>query len=54
MPKHFREFGRTASSPGVILLREAISIGTAIDEIVLIWTASAPEEWVDRIVWIPL
>jgi hypothetical protein len=44
----------TAVSPGVILLREAISISTAIEELILIWSASEAEEWKGRLVWIPL
>ena len=54
MPGHFRRFVGSAASPGVILLRGGISIATAIEEIVLIWSASEAEEWVNRLVWIPL
>jgi hypothetical protein len=41
-------------SAGVILLREAIPIATAIEELVLIWSASEAEEWIGRLAWIPL
>ena len=54
MPAHFARYVRGAHSPGVILLREAISIGVAIEELALIWSASDTEEWVNRLVWIPL
>ena len=54
MPRHFARFSAGTPSPGVILLREAIPIGTAIEEIVLIWSATEAEEWVNRLVWIPL
>jgi hypothetical protein len=54
MPAHFARFTSDARSPGVILLREAIPISTAIEELALIWNASEAEEWVNRIVWIPL
>ena len=54
MPVHFARFLRVARSPGVILLREAIPISIAIEELVLIWNATEAQEWVDRIVWIPL
>jgi predicted nuclease of predicted toxin-antitoxin system len=54
MPAHFARFTAGAQSPGVILLREAIPISTAIEELVLIWNVSEAEEWVDRLVWIPL
>lgn len=54
MPAHFARFEASNRSPGVILLRGAISISAAIDELVLIWSASSAEEWVGRLVWIPL
>jgi Domain of unknown function (DUF5615) len=54
MPTHYARFSADAQSPGVILLREGIPISTAIEELVLIWNASEAEEWVDRLVWIPL
>jgi hypothetical protein len=54
MPAHFARFTSDAQSPGVILLREAIPISNAIEELALIWNATEAEEWVNRIVWIPL
>ena len=54
MPVHFRRFISTMKSPGVILLREGISITAAIEELVLIWAASEPQDWENRLVWIPL
>ncbi|MEO7143193.1 MAG: DUF5615 family PIN-like protein [Bryobacteraceae bacterium] len=44
MPAHFARYSVEARSPGVILLREAIPISTAIEELVLIWSASVAEE----------
>jgi predicted nuclease of predicted toxin-antitoxin system len=54
MPGHFVRFLAVGQSPGVILLREAISISAAIEELILIWHASEAEEWAGRLVWIPL
>ena len=54
MPLHFARFNASASCPGVVLLREAISIAMAIEELVLIWSASEAEEWIGPLVWIPL
>src|SRR5258708_24313514 len=54
MPAHFARFSAGVQSPGLILLREATPISTAIEELVLIWNASEAEEWVDRLVWVPL
>ena len=54
MPAHFAKFVETSNSSGVILLREAISLAVAIEELVLIWSASEAEEWINRLAWIPL
>lgn len=54
MPRHFAHFSAAKWSPGVILLREAIPIPAAIEELVLIWTVSEAKEWTGRLVWIPL
>ena len=54
MPGHFRRFVSATASPGVILLGEGVSIASAIEELLLIWTASDAEDWVNRLIWIPL
>jgi hypothetical protein len=53
-PLQFSRYVAKAQSPGVILLREAIPISTAIEELALIWNASEAAEWINRLVWIPL
>src|SRR5690348_13005593 len=46
MPRHFGEFlGMSQSSPGVILIPQRLPISEAIDELVLIWSASDAHEW---------
>jgi len=54
MPAHFARFSVDVPSPGLILLREATPIATAIEELALIWNASEAEEWKGRLAWIPL
>jgi len=54
MPGHFARYAAVESSPGIILLREATPIPAAVEELLLIWTASEAEEWINRLVWIPL
>jgi hypothetical protein len=54
MPAHFARYVREARCPGVILLRGRVPIAAAIEELLLIWSASEAEDWVDRLVWIPL
>src|SRR5438105_15914497 len=54
MPEHFARFSAGVQSPGLIVLREATPISIAIEELILIWSASEGEEWKGRLLWIPL
>lgn len=55
MPRHFGDFVQAGnSSPGVILVRQRLPVGDAIEELVLIWAASDADEWQNRILRIPL
>src|SRR5947207_2497738 len=50
MPRHFGDFLRVRGfSPGVLLVPQYLPIGEAIDELVLIWSASDTGEWENRI-----
>jgi hypothetical protein len=55
MPQHLHEpleAGRHV--PGILLLRPKSSIGRIIDDLLLIWEAVGPDEYRDRIDYIPL
>ena len=55
MPKHFAEFlAAGGSSPGVFLVKQQTPLVSVIEDLVLVWTASTPEDWANRIVEIPL
>ncbi len=55
MPIHFGSFLNAGHhSPGLIIVSQALSIGQAIQEILLIWEASAAEEYRDLITRLPL
>ncbi len=54
MPAHFTRFTETQSSPGLILVSQEIDIGTAIEDLLLIWAESTLEEWRDKIGFVPL
>ena len=55
MPRHFGNFLQADnSSPGVLLVPQGLSVGEAIEELMLIWTASDAPEWQNRILRIPL
>jgi hypothetical protein len=54
MPVHFQRFlaeGRT--SPGVFLVSQEAAIREVIEALVLVWSASSPCDWADRIHRLP-
>ena len=54
MPRHFGEFLEArGSSPGVFLVKQRTPVAPVIDELVLVWAASDPSDWVNRILEIP-
>jgi hypothetical protein len=53
MPKHFRQFTQDRPSPGVLLIRQDLPVGEAIEILLLIWEASEPDEWVNRLCLAP-
>ena len=54
MPFHFAEFISSKECPGVFIIPQDLSLSLAMEEIILIWTASEAEEWINRICSIPL
>jgi len=54
MPVHFAAFISNQTSPGLIIISQHIPLGAAIEELLLIWAASEAEEWINRLVWLPL
>jgi hypothetical protein len=53
MPSHFREFTQRRRSPGVLLVRQDLPVGEAIETLLLIWEVSEPDEWVNRLCLAP-
>lgn len=55
MPAHFRRF-RSAGNhcAGVFMIPQSLDIGTAIEELLLLWLASEASEWENRLEWLPL
>jgi len=55
MPAHFRAFRNAGKhSSGVFLVTQSLDVGTAIDELLLIWLASEASDWENQLVWLPL
>jgi len=54
MPDHFAEFITRETSAGLLIVPQRLAIARAVEDLVLIWTASEAEEWVNRIYSLPL
>jgi Domain of unknown function (DUF5615) len=55
MPAHFFTFTNAGKqSAGVFLVPQSLDVGTAIEELLLIWLASEAVEWENRLAWLPL
>ncbi len=55
MSAHFRAFTNSGRhGGGVFLIPQSLAVGTAIEELLLIWLASEASEWINRLAWLPL
>jgi hypothetical protein len=54
MPTHFAEFVGSRKSSGVIVVPQSLAIPAAAEDLTLIWAATTPEEWTNRIFYLPL
>ncbi len=54
MPAHFGEFVAKTTSPGVIVVPQSLSVASVLEDLTLIWSASEPEEWTNRLAYLPL
>lgn len=54
LPRHVGEFVRSQRSPGLIVVPQRLPVGEVADDLILIWTATAVEEWTDRIAFLPI
>jgi hypothetical protein len=54
IPRHFGEFIATETSPGVLIIPQHLSVAAAVDDLLLIWALTEPQEWANRICFLPL
>ena len=54
MPEHFAKFIAHAKCPGVIVVPQSMSVSAAVSDLLLIWSATDQEEWINRICVLPL
>lgn len=53
MPHHFGRFILAENSPGVLIVSQRLPVSQVAEELFLIWLASEPEDWVNRIRSLP-
>ena len=54
MPDHFFSFIRSHQSPGLIIVSQRFPISAAANDLVLMWAASKPAEWENKVVFLPV
>lgn len=54
MPRHFGEFIATSRSPGLIVVPQHLALRQVADDLILIWTATEPEDWTNRVAFLPI
>jgi hypothetical protein len=54
MPYHFSEFIMAHTCAGVVIVPQNMPVWQAVDDLLLVWTATEAEEWVNRIAMLPL
>lgn len=54
MPQHFANFISNGNSPGLIVVPQSLPIAAAVEDLLLIWSATDAKEWENRIVVFPL
>jgi predicted nuclease of predicted toxin-antitoxin system len=54
MPRHFSDFISREPSPGLIVIPQSLSVVTAAEDLILIWSATEAEEWINRMGVLPL
>ncbi|MEM7794563.1 MAG: DUF5615 family PIN-like protein [Cyanobacteria bacterium P01_C01_bin.118] len=54
MPTEFAEFIVNSQSSGVLIVSRKTPLEIVIEELSLIWSLTAAEEWIDRIAKVPL
>jgi predicted nuclease of predicted toxin-antitoxin system len=54
MPRHFAAFITTGTSPGVLIIPQRLSVATAVEDLLLIWSTMDADEWRNTIRFLPL
>src|SRR5262249_4157985 len=49
MPHHSATLLSTQTSAGLLIVPQHLTLAAVVEDLLLIWSASSPEEWVNRI-----
>ena len=53
MPLHFVLFIAKNQSPSIVV-PQSLAVRDTVDDLILIWTVTPPEEWINRIAYFPI
>jgi hypothetical protein len=54
MPRHFAEFLQAQRSPGLLVVPQYLPLREVADDLILIWRATDADEWINRVVFLPI
>ncbi len=54
MPTHFGQFIMSEKSPGVLIVSQKLLISRVAEDLLLVWLASEPDEWINCLRSLPL
>jgi hypothetical protein len=54
MPRYFGEFIATETSAGLLIVPQHLPVASVAEDLMLIWALTEPDEWTNRIVFLPL
>ncbi len=54
MPRHFAAFIARETSPGLLVIPQSLAVAPAVEDLLLIWSATEATEWVNRVAFLPL
>ncbi|MCB0204886.1 MAG: DUF5615 family PIN-like protein [Anaerolineae bacterium] len=54
IPAHFGQFILSGRSSGLLIVSQKLQVSQVAEDLLLIWSASKPEEWVNQLRSLPL
>jgi hypothetical protein len=54
MPRHFGNFVAQETSPGLLIVPQSLPIATVVEELILVWSLTEADDWLNRLCVLPL